>query len=51
MKLLLVDACPRRAASRTLKLAHTFLAGVRRACPHVEVVTHCMPEMGLPPRE
>ena len=49
MKLLLVDACPRRAASRTLKLAHTFLAGVRRACPQVEVVTHCLPEMGLPP--
>lgn len=49
MKLLFVDACPRREESRTLQLARTFLQGVGESCPGVEVITHCLPEMGLLP--
>lgn len=51
MKLLFVDACPRREASRTLRLARVFTEELARACPRLEIARHCLPAMALRPED
>ena len=49
MKILLVDACPRREESRTLRLTGAFLDEFCQAVPDAAVTVHCLPEMRLQP--
>lgn len=47
MKLLFVNACPRRSASRTLRLANLFLHEFLRQAPQVELIEHDLESMCL----
>ena len=47
MKVLFVDACPRREESRTLALAQHFVSQLRALQPELSLTVHCLPEMGL----
>ncbi len=47
VKLLFVDACPRREASRTLALAGCLLDRLRERCPGLEITAHRLADMGL----
>lgn len=49
MKLLLVNACPRGEASRTLRLARAFMEQIRACMPEIEVVEHRLTQMDLRP--
>lgn len=49
MKLLFVNACPRGAASRTLRLAETFLDAFVQEKPDTTIIRHDLPKMGLRP--
>ena len=50
MQLLLVDACPRGiGASRTLKLAESFLDAYGKSHPSDTVRVHCVSQMELAP--
>ncbi|MGN0779510.1 MAG: NAD(P)H-dependent oxidoreductase [Aristaeellaceae bacterium] len=49
MKLLMVNACPRLSASRTLRLTHAFLEELCACRADVAVTEHCLPTMGLKP--
>lgn len=48
-KLLFVNACPRGAESRTLRLAEAFLDAFAQAAPETTIVRHDLPRMGLRP--
>ncbi len=49
MQVLFVNACVRGKASRTLRLARTFLTHLRKEAPGYTLLTHDLPTMGLRP--
>lgn len=49
MKLLLVNACPRGDASRTLRIARAFMKEISACLPDAEVTEHRLCEMDLRP--
>lgn len=49
MKVLFVNACPRGEASRTLRLARTFMAELQNCAPDVQLTEHCLTQMQLQP--
>lgn len=49
MKMLFVDACPRKETSRTRQIAQVFLNEVRALYPDVELIIHDLSAMHLRP--
>lgn len=49
MRVLFVNACIRGEASRTLRLARTFLTQLQEEAPGFTLLTHDLPTMGLHP--
>ncbi len=49
MQVLFVNACVRGEASRTLRLARTFLTHLQEEAPGYTLLTHDLPTMGLHP--